>query len=152
MPGTMGHNNIRPLGRSWLASAARTSTSNSGTLNLHQANSHLFILDCTAASGTSPTLDVALQVTPDFGTTYYSVLRFAQLTTTGKRYLRIQPGMGRGEAGTEGAIADTGGALSSNVTLTRKFRVLYTIGGTNPSFTFVVYGIHAAKGSVPNAA
>lgn len=131
------NNLLRPFGKSIVSSSARTATGNSGTLVLPLGESYLFILDCTASSGTAPTLDVAYQITVD-ATTYYSVARHAQLVTTGTRYLRIQPTQGRGEAGVEALSANTGGALANNVILTRNYRVIWTIGGTNPSFTFSV--------------
>jgi len=147
----MSFTQLRTLGRVWVASAARTATGNSGALYLQHANSHLFILDATTVTGTSPTADVAIQVTHDNGTTFYSVLRFAQVTAAAKRYLRIQGGhMGQGEAGAEGAIADTGGALANNVVLSKKVRFIWTIGGTNPSFTFAINGLHAPKQSSTN--
>jgi hypothetical protein len=66
----------------------------------------------SAASGTTPTLDVVLQTTAD-GTNYYTAGSFTQLTTTG----------------TESKVFTGLGSLS---------RWKWTIGGTTPSFTFAV--------------
>lgn len=128
-----------PLTKALVASGTRTVTSNSGTLTVELCDSYEFIVQATLNSGTTPTMDVAIQITPDDGTTWFTAFRFAQITATSSRRLRIQPMQGRGEAGTEGAIADTGGALNANGIVTRKIRVLFTTGGTNPNFTVAVW-------------
>jgi len=124
-----------------VASTTYTSTTSSALLTLPVADSYTFILDVTAASGTSPTLDVAIQITPDAGTTMYSVLRFAQATGTGAQRVTVQPIQGRGEAGSQASLADTGGAAKDNQTLTQNIKVKFTTGGTSPSFTAVVWVI-----------
>lgn len=136
---------LRPGANRLVASTTAASTSNSGALDLPIADTYDFIIECTAASGTTPTLDVAIQSSVDGGTTFYTMYRFAQITTTAKRRLNVQGMMGRGEAGTEASIADTGGALNANAILTRKIRIVWTIGGTNPSFTFVVYALYMPR-------
>lgn len=129
---------------SLVASAAKVATGNSGALTNFPgiANSYSFILDCTAASGTTPTLDLAIQHSVDGGTTWYVWQRFTQMTSTGTRNLVAQPGMAFGEAAVEGSIGSTTGVVKQNAPLVSgKVRVLWTIGGTNPSFTFAVYCI-----------
>lgn len=148
----MSHTALRTHGRQWVASAARTATGNSGALNLPKASSHLFIVNVSATpTGTSPTLDVAIQVSHDEGTTFHSILRFAQIAAPSggqKRFVRISgTGPGGGEAGAEGAAADTGGAQAANIALSRKFRLLWTIGGTSPSYTFAIFGLHTPCGT-----
>jgi len=132
---------IAPFAKQLVASATYTTTTSSALLTLPLADCYSFILDTTAASGTSPTLDVAIQITPDGGTTMYSVLRFAQVTGTNQQRITVQPIQGRGEAGTQAALADTGGAASANQTLTASIKVKFTVGGTSPSFTAVVWVI-----------
>lgn len=70
----------------------------------------------TAASGTLPTLDVKIQDSVDGGTNWNDIagLSFTQLITTGQE-IKIPARI----------FSDT-------------LRVAYTIGGTNPSFTFSV--------------
>ena len=70
-------------------------------------------LDVTAASGTSPTLDVVYQTTVDGGTTWFTHTSMTQATA----------------ATTEKKVIANSGVYS---------RILYTIGGTTPSFTFTV--------------
>jgi hypothetical protein len=70
----------------------------------------------TAASGTTPTLDVVVQSDDNAGfASPTSVITFTQATGTTAEF-----------ASAAGAITDT------------RYRVSYTIAGTNPSFTFVV--------------
>lgn len=70
-------------------------------------------LEVTAASGTTPTLDVVVEDSLD-GTNWNAVATFAQRTTTGREVLNVQtPFHGQ-------------------------MRVRWTIAGTTPSFTFSV--------------
>ena len=102
-----------------LASAARTT---SGTINLPPLGGPgvvvVFEINVTAASGTTPTLQIALEDTFD-GTNWNSVfnLAAANITTTGRTLKRVN-------------LQDT--------PCTENVRLNYTIGGTTPSFTFAV--------------
>jgi hypothetical protein len=97
-----------------VASAARTATgtgSSFTTANLDELNATLVI---SAASGTTPTLDVTLETTAD-GTNYYAVPQtFPQQTTTNAGISRVFTGLG---------------SLS---------RWKWTIAGDTPSFTFTI--------------
>jgi hypothetical protein len=73
----------------------------------------------TAITGTTPTLDVKIQESPD-GTDWYDVPSFAtaQFTTTGSESVRLTVG----------------------TKLAEKVRVVWTIGGTaSPTATFSVH-------------
>ena len=70
-------------------------------------------LDITAASGTTPTLNVIVQDSPD-GTIWDTLLTHTQQT---------------------GAAINT---QRTNGAIGRYIRVSYTVGGTTPSFTFTV--------------
>lgn len=121
-----------------VASAARTATGNSGDLDTPlDVESILFLLDVTAASGTSPTLDVAIQAKNAAGN-YVTMCRFAQVTAAGKRALRTRFSADPSDAPVEFAHADTGGALVNAIPIGRKYRIIWTIGGTTPSFTFTI--------------
>lgn len=139
----MSQNILQPYATTLVSSAARTTTSNSGNIEFPvDAEDISFILSSAAGTGTSPTLDVAIQVTPDNGTTYFTVERFAQVTSSiVKDAINMTRKRHHGEAASYLNIADTGGSLVNNVALSRKIRILWTIGGTNPSFTFGVYCI-----------
>jgi len=115
-------------------------TSNSAVITLPLADSYAFVLSVTAAAGTTETLDAAIQITPDGGTTWFDWFRFAQVTTSAvTRRLVVQPLQGRGEAGTETAITAAGtGALNANAPFpgsNMQIRFAYTISGTAPSYT-----------------
>jgi hypothetical protein len=124
-----------------VASTTAAATANSATLDARwsQLDDIRLILDCTAASGTSPTLDVAFQITPDDGTTFYSIMRFAQVTAVAIRQLEFSTRRHAGQAASEAAVADTGGALAVNGVLSKKVRFRWTITATTPSFTFRIW-------------
>jgi hypothetical protein len=146
-----------------LASAATvTATGNSTAFTLPLADTYAIWLNITAASGTTPTLDVVLQTSPDGGTTWLNLpIRFAQLTTTGQSLVRFQPTMGLGEIATSAAVAGTGGALAQNTPFigfeyqgslgaaaqTATMRFGFTATGTTPSFTYTAYCIMAGRGN-----
>lgn len=100
-----------------VASAARTTTGNSGVLQAEPGASQIgLFVDITAASGTSPTLDLSVEWSAD-GTNFVApevgADTFTQKTTTGRHVKAFS------------VVADT-------------YRVVWTIGGTTPSFTFSV--------------
>lgn len=123
-----------------VSSSARVATGNSGALSWpDDAADAVFLLSCSAASGTSPTLDVVIQVTNDDGTTWFGDQRFAQLTSATSRTIKMLTRRVEAQAAAEAAtLAATGGASVANGPLSQKIRVLWTIAGTNPSFTFSV--------------
>lgn len=95
-------------------SAARTATSTGSSIELGDRGTLRLLLDVTAASGTTPTLDVTVQTSHD-GSTWRSLGTFTQAT----------------------AISSERKSFSG---CDRFVRVSYTIGGTTPSFTFSVSG------------
>lgn len=103
-----------------IASAALTSTSTSSTItpgligNIG-THSHTFNVVVTAVSGTSPTLDVAIEESPDNGTNWIRIYEFPRITATGSY---VSPKI-RATYGT-------------------RFRYVRTVGGTTPSFTNAV--------------
>jgi hypothetical protein len=123
------------------SSPAIAATANSGAINMPVAPAYAWIVEAVTPTGTSPTLDVALQITPDNGTTWWSVSRFAQITTATTRLIKVHSnGPVAGQAAAVSTIADTGGVLESNFPVTPTMRVLATIGGTNPAYaTFKVW-------------
>lgn len=95
-----------------VASAARTVTGNSGIrVGYGPAVSLRVQLDVTAASGTSPTLDVLIQDTLD-GVNFNTIGTFAQRVGVAREVITVTT-----------AFAD-------------RVRYLWTITGTTPSFTF----------------
>src|SRR5215475_9473584 len=99
-----------------LFSGTTVAASVNQTFTLYLADSYQFIADVGTVTGTSPTIDIAIQTSPDGGTTWYDVWRFAQITAASTRRLLVQPMLGRGEAGSEAAIGTTG-ALNANASI-----------------------------------
>lgn len=102
--------------RTVVSSAARTTSGNSGAVGVFDPGSTVSLLvDVTAVSGTSPTLDLSVEWSHD-GTTWAA-----------------------------GETADTFGQITAAKTTVKaftakgpKYRIVWTIGGTTPSFTFAV--------------
>lgn len=98
-----------------VASAARTVDGDSGPLNGYGIASTLRAqLNVTAASGTSPTLNVVIEDSVDGGATWNVIGTFAQRVAAGREVVNITS------------------------PFTGMLRVRWTVGGTTPSFTFAV--------------
>jgi len=97
-----------------LATAARTATFNGATVEIPVGRELIATLDVTAASGTTPTLDVKLQHSPDGAIWSDLGTAFAQKVAAGTEVKTF--------TGIHGFL-----------------RVVSTIGGTTPSFTYSVY-------------
>lgn len=99
-----------------------------------------FYVICSAASGTTPTFDMAFQTSPDGGTTWMVFGKMAQRSAAGTWRWKVsfKP---VNEAGAESVMALTGSAVVVNAPIAKHIRCYYTIGGTNPSFTFTVWFI-----------
>ena len=108
-------------------SAARIATVNSADFDNDGGwRGAVFSLDITAASGTTPTLDITIE-RKDVASGKYNAIpgaAFAQKTTTGQDELVIYPG-----------VAETANESVSDI-LSTVLRAVATIGGTTPSFTF----------------
>lgn len=99
-----------------VASAARTTSGNSNPESSQFLRDLDLVLDISAASGTTPTLDVSVEQSHD-GVTWFSVTgqAFAQATAVSTQHKRV----------------------TVHAPLVR---VKWTVGGTTPSFTFSVSG------------
>jgi hypothetical protein len=85
--------------------------------------------DVAAASGTNPTLTVIIEDSVDGGVTWNAVITFTAQTAVNRAV---------NNAGPRGDAYPAGFAWPFNP---RRARARYTIGGTNPSFTFSVKAI-----------
>ena len=112
------------------ASAARTTTTNGSDVDAHQYRGIILYLNISAASGTTPTLDIKVQEKDPLTGNYLDIQNasFAQKTTTGTDYIALHPSLTQ--------VSNR----NINAYLVRTFRVVATIGGTTPSFTFSIYG------------
>lgn len=94
------------------ASAAETADGNSDSEDVGKYREAVALLDVTAASGTSPTLDIKFQTSPD-GTDWYDTGdAFAQQTAVNKPEALSLTNFGK------------------------YVRAVWATGGTSPSFTF----------------
>lgn len=95
-----------------VTSAAITTTTTTGTITpTPVGGAAVFTIPVTAVSGTSPTMDVAVEESDDTGTNWYRIYEFPRITATGIYRSPQIP-------------------LSGN-----RIRYVQTIGGTSPSFT-----------------
>ncbi len=110
-----------------LASGIRTVTGNSADIDMDEIGVVLF-LSITAASGTTPTLDISLQGKDPTSGTYIAITAatFAQKTVVGDDMLIVFPGVNN--------------TVNSRIStaLPNVWRVRYVVAGTTPSFTFSV--------------
>jgi len=97
-----------------LANGTITATTTSPAIELGDRGTLRLTLLISAASGTTPTLDVAVQTSAD-GSTWSAVAAFAQQTAAGS-VRKVFAGMDR------------------------YARIVETVGGTTPSFTRTVSG------------
>lgn len=110
-------------------SSARVASGNGLTFTNHNGRGVAFWLNVTAVSGTTPTMTVRIQWSPDNGTTWLDMdttnLQTVSITGTSNHVLRVAPGL------------PVTANLSANQIAPRLMRLAWTIGGTTPSFTFV---------------
>ncbi len=95
-----------------IESLSRTTSGTSGNIQAAGGESLRAQLNVTAASGTSPTLNVLIEDSVDGGINYNTIGTFAQKTAAGREVINITT-----------PFSDT-------------LRVSWIIAGTNPSFTF----------------
>ena len=112
------------------SSASRTANTNSDTQTQTKYKGVWLVLDITAASGASPTLDVKLQRYDGISGNFVDIAdaAFAQQTGTATVGLTLYPG-----------IAETANVSVSDV-LTSEWRAVATLGGGTPDFTFSLAG------------
>jgi len=147
------------LGIPLLASAARTTSSNSGNLkdtttNLPIGDAVSLYLDVTALAGTggAPRLDVWIDTSPDGGTTWLLAYKFTQVSSSTATY-RIDTrttGLGAGEAAAQtSVVSSTTGSVPTSTVLTRDFRIRWETTGSNSGLTstFAVFAIVMPPGA-----
>lgn len=101
------------------ASAAVTTTSNSGTIAYDHGAAISALINVTAVSGTTPTLDVQLQESFDNGTTWQDVYHLPRITAVSTVAMPLLNIAGR-----------------------RRWN--YVVSGTTPSFTFSIVTMNAS--------
>lgn len=122
-----------------LTAVTATGTGNAFILPNQDFSSLVFALSLSAVSGTTPTLDLYVQVLGPDGN-WYDLVHFAQQTaaTTANNQIFATVSVGgstyNGIVGSKTISASSVGAPLIGNTL----RLAYTIGGTTPSFTGTV--------------
>lgn len=100
----------------------------------------MLILNVTAQAGSSPTMDVSIENTPDGGTTWFEVYRFTQVGAATPQHQILANFSPKIDAGSIRSVTQAGtGALSANCVLSDPIRVKWTLGGSSPVYTFGVY-------------
>lgn len=135
-------------GKTLVATTTAAATSNSGYIDVPaDVIGGSFYFDITAASGTSPTLDFSIACPVGTTASPVDVIRWrsAQVSTAADYEITTFWGPNStsdtdyhtGRVG----LAATGGVISLPAPITDRIKITWTIGGTNPSFTFAVYFI-----------
>lgn len=120
------------------ASAALTATATSATQTTPTGvRGVVIITNVTAVSGTTPTLTTALQYLDPASATWVSVsAATAAVSAAGLSTIFVYPGVTTAPPGT--------GSLAVNAPLPSSWRLLWTVTGTLPSFTFSVGATYVA--------
>lgn len=132
-----------------LVSTTAAASATGSELNIASPfTSVIFLLNVTAASGTTPTLNVRIQEVltlpaagdlvnsrPTGTKVYDDFASFTQATGTGQWRMRVTGGGNDAGALADGTLA---AATVKSGPIGCIWRCKYTIGGTNPSFTFSV--------------
>ncbi len=148
MPRSLSLHNLKTA----VASAAYTATTTTANFAMPLADTYHILINHTAVTGTSPTADIQLKTSIDGGTTYVGLpIRSTQVTAAGQTNFVFRLGLGNAESALESPAAATGGTLAKNCLFDPRYmKLTFTIGGTNPSFTSVVYLFTSAPGSQIN--
>lgn len=111
---------------------AKVATGNGATVTNANAKGVQVVISMGTVTGTTPTFVAKLQGSVDSGTTFYDIpgATTASITATGVYGITVFPGV-TAVAG----VATTGTTASVSQTLPRSYRLVWTIGGTTPSFT-----------------
>lgn len=111
---------------------AKTTTGNGATQTNTTSKGANIVLNLGTVTGTTPTLVLKIQGSADGGITWVDIpgANTASITATGAYGIQIYPG-----TGAVAGVATAGTMAVINAALPRTWRVVWTIGGTTPSFT-----------------
>ena len=111
---------------------AKVATGNGATITNIGNKGVQIVVNMGAVSGTTPTAVLKVQGSTDAGTTWYDIpgATTASLTATGQYGITIYPGVA-----TTAGVATTGTTATTSMVIPRTWRMVWTIGGTTPSFT-----------------
>jgi hypothetical protein len=111
---------------------AKVATGNGATITNVGNKGVQILLNMGAVTGTTPTLVLKVQGSVDGGTLWYDIpgATTASITATGQYGILVYPGVA-----TTAGVATTGTTATCSMAIPRSWRVVWTIGGTSPSFT-----------------
>jgi hypothetical protein len=111
---------------------AKVATGNGATIANVGNKGVQVLVNMGAVTGTAPTAVLKLQGSTDGGTSWYDIpgATTASLTATGLNGITVYPG-----AAVTAGVATTGTTAVASQVMPRTWRVVWTIGGTTPSFT-----------------
>jgi len=111
---------------------AKVATGNGATITNIGNKGVQILINMGVVSGTTPTAVFKVQGSTDAGTTWYDVpgANTAAITATGQYGITIYPGVA-----TTAGVATTGTTATTSMVIPRTWRMVWTIGGTTPSFT-----------------
>lgn len=111
---------------------AKVATGNGATITNVGNKGVQILVNMGTVTGTTPTAVLKVQGSTDAGTSWYDIpgATTASLTATGLYGITIYPGI----AVTAG-VATTGTTATASMPIPRTWRMVWTIGGTTPSFT-----------------
>lgn len=108
-----------------MAVVTAATVTGTGSAKVLLAGEGVFYLDVTAASGTTPTLDVDIEEFDPTSGKWFVVSSFSQATGVSNERI-LSPSPANNGAPYKGGLPG------------QQYRVAYAIGGTTPSFTFTV--------------
>ena len=111
---------------------AKVATGNGATITNVGSKGVQIVVNMGVVSGTLPTAVLKVQGSTDGGTLWYDIpgATTASLTATGQYGITIYPGVA-----TTAGVATTGTTATTSMVIPRTWRMVWTIGGTTPSFT-----------------
>lgn len=112
-------------------SGAQTVSGNTGAINVGSFAELLLVFNITAVSGTTPSMTLGVDFSPDGGTTWVTGPSLAAQTAAAI----VAMALGRGVSGSAGSV--TSFAMPFGDTI----RIRWTITGTTPSFTFAALAV-----------
>lgn len=133
-----------------VASATKTSDSNSGNLKdtanaLPMGGACTILFDVTnVGADVAGRLDLYFDISPDGGSTWFSVLHPATFTaSTGQFMLNFRnTGLGGVEAAAQTWVSTTSTAtITNNFVMPPDHRIRWDVTGTNATATFAVYAV-----------
>lgn len=112
---------------------AKTATGNGATVTNVGNKGVTVVVNMGTVTGTAPTCTIKMQGSADGGTTWYDIpgATTAALVATGVYAITVYPGAPT----VAGVTTSVSGTASCGQPLPRTWRVVWTIGGTSPSFT-----------------